>query len=365
MQSYLQENKADALAVCVMQNGKVLYRSFFGSVYADKKQQPDGNTLFRLASMTKPVTAAAVLREVEQGRLMLDRDISFYLPCFKKMHIAGAENGSTAVSCPAKNPITVRHLLSHTSGVGSGQLGAAQFDAMPAEASRSLKKATEHYATLPLLFEPGTKQEYSPVFAFDILAGLTQEVSGQPFNEYVREHICKPLGMVNTVFEPDDEQMHRLAYLHTRTQDGKNADASPLDGCLFAGIPNSRFCGGAGLAGSLDDYVAFAQMLLQNGAYNGKSILSARSVQQMQQPQVSEKCMPGSQQWGLGVRVITKKSYSYLPVGTFGWSGAYGTHFWVDPKNAITAVLMRNSLFDGGAGSRLGAKLEKAVYGVF
>ncbi len=362
MQDYLSEHKVGAAAICVQQNGKTLFCEYYGNVRLHGTQPPDGKSLYRLASMTKPITAVAVLQQVAKGKIDLDKDIAAYIPAFADLQIGTVVDDKVVPVCPADTYITARQLLTHTSGVGSGACGEKQFAAMPLDSKDSLETATAYYAEQALQFKPGTKQEYSPIFAFDLLARLVEVTSGMPFNRYIEENICQPLGMHDTTFQPSVEQESRIVYLHTRTQEGFSDDATPADGCVFGGIPNSRCCGGAGLVGSLDDYLVFAQMLLQNGSYNGKQILPPAMVRQMQQPQVSDEIMPGSQKWGLGVRVITKKSSCRLPVGTFGWSGAYGTHFWVDPKNGITAVMMRNSLYDGGAGARATVKFEKCVY---
>lgn len=360
-ETYLTQQRIGNAAVSVIQNGKVLCRSFYGSVSFGKNNVPDADSLFRLASMTKPIVGAAVMLQVERGLLDPDAAISAYLPAFAQMYVGKEENGMILPAAKTKNAVTVRHLLTHTSGIGSGVFGDVQCAQMPQNARQNLSDAVCYYATLPLLFEPGTRTEYSGLFGFDILAHLVEVTSDKSIAQFLQDELFTPLGMQDTTFDPSAEQKSRLVFLHDK-KDDMSADASPVNGEMFDVFPNSHCCGGAGLAGSLSDYEKFAQMLLQEGTYNGVRVLSKESVRQMKTAQLSEQIMPGAQKWGLSMRVIAGKGYSYLPIGCFGWSGAYGTHFWVDPANGITAVMMRNSLVDGGAGARAAVKFEKTVY---
>ena len=357
----LAEQKIGNAAVSVIQNGNVLCRSFYGKVKLNGDAVPDENTMFRLASMTKPVIGVAAMMQAERGLIDPDAPISTYLPSFAEMYIGKEQNGEIIPAQKVKTAVTTRHLLTHTSGIGSGSFGEVQLITMPQSAQTALKDAISYYATLPLLFEPGTRQEYSPLFGFDILAHLVEVTSGKTIDEFLQQELFLPLGMQDTTFDPNEEQKSRLVFLHD-CKDGIVTDVSPVDGAVFGGVPNSRCCGGGGLASTLADYEKFAQMLLHEGTYNGVTVLRKETIRQMKTPQVSGKIMPGAQKWGLSMRVITEKSYAYLPVGSFGWSGAYGTHFWVDPANGIAAVLMRNSLIDGGAGARTAVRLEKLVY---
>ena len=356
----VKKNEIGNAAVSVFQDGQLLCRRFYGTTTLDGSEQPDENSVFRLASMSKPITAVAVLMQCQKGLLELDAPLHQYIPAFREMHIAKAENGQVVTVQKAQTAITVRHLLTHTSGIGSGEVGMLQLNLMKREQGENLEQAVQFYASQPLAFEPGTKTDYSPLFAFDVLAYLVQLTAGKSYNEFLQTELFAPLGMTDTFFEPLGMQNEKIVYLHEQ-KDGKNADATPADGAMFPGVPNSRCCGGAGLAGTLCDYEKFAQMLLNGKTADGKTILTPESLAQMASAQVSEEIMPGAQKWGLGVRVITGKG-TYLPIGTFGWSGAYGTHYWTDPANGIAAVMMRNSTVDGGAGSRLGTKFEKIVY---
>ena len=137
------------------------------------------------------------------------------------------------------------------------------------------------------------------------------------------------------------------------------------EGCVFENYPCTHYLGGAGLVSSLSDYGSFAKMLLNQGETENGRILKSSTFNQLCTPQVSKEIMPWQERWGLGVRVITEDSYPHLPKGTFGWSGAYGSHFWIDPINKIAAVFMKNSKYDGGAGNQSARNFEEAVYSSF
>ena len=152
--------------------------------------------------------------------------------------------------------------------------------------------------------------------------------------------------------------------MHNRV-DGVNCIEKMIENCVFSVVPCTHYLGGAGLVSTLADYSKFAQMLLNKGKTPTKQIIREDTFRLLHTPFVSEDIMPGSERWGLGVRVIVSEDYGTLPVGAFGWSGAYGTHFWIDPINDIAAVYMKNSLFDGGAANESARNFEKAVNDAF
>lgn len=322
----MDSGKVGAAVMAVRQKGKLVYQGLFGENVTEK-------TVFRMASMTKPVTAAAVLVLIDRGLVQLHDPVSKYLPGFH----------------PDK--ITLFHLLTHSSGLGSRELGMEQHEKRPRESAVSLAAAVEYYKDLPLAFEPGTAPDYSPIFGFDVLARVVEVVAGMPYEVFLKKEICDPLGMVDTAFAPNAEQWGRLIPMHDRV-DGKSVTVPMPENCVFEDFPVSYCAGGAALISTLDDYGKFAEMLLNRGG----NVLSAEAVAQM-----------GSHQydiWGLGVRVAYDDTvFAPLPRGCFGWSGAYGTHFWVDPANEITAVYMKNSRYDGGSGAVTAHQFELDVYG--
>lgn len=348
-------------AAMVMQDGEVIYKNYFSSESFDVNEK----TAFRLASMTKPITAAAILICIDRGLVALEDKVSKFVPGFAKMQIGKMNDGKLEIVGDAEKEITVLHLLTHTSGLGSGDVGNYALSKMTHEKEQScLREAVEHYSRSALDFEPFSAQFYSAIFGFDVLARIVEIASGMAYNDFIRENILEPLGMEDTTFTPTDEQRSRLIPMHDYV-DGK---AVPVDfpvGGMFEGLPLAYFMGGAGLAATMSDYSRFAEMLLNYGEYNGKRIISEELVRTMGTPHVPHEIMPYSERWGLGVRVIVDCEYKRLPVGAFGWSGAYGTHFWVDPENRITAIYMKNSRFDGGSGAETAAHFEEDVTNSF
>lgn len=352
-----ENNKVFGSAYCVIQGSDVIYKKCFGTVSADNTQPVTENTIFRMASMTKPVTAAAILILIERGLLSLDDKVSDFLPEFKDIHITQiTQNGLTDLG-KAQNEITVCNLLTHTSGIGTDPLKEQK---MTNEDRISIDSSVEFYSKNGLDFEPGTKQQYSPFGAFDVLAKIIEKVSGTDYQNFLMREIFEPCGMLNTTFTPTREQWKKMIAMHNKV-DGKNCDAKMNENCVFSDFPKTHYLGGAGLVSTLADYSKFAKMLLNKGKTPTKQIISEDTLRLMCTPFVSEDIMPSSERWGLGVRVIVREDYEDLPLGAFGWSGAYGTHFWIDPTNNIAAVYMKNSLFDGGAGNESARNFEKAV----
>ena len=351
----ITNNKIFGSAYYVYQDG-VEFEKCYGetSLHADT---PITNTsIFRLASMTKPITAVAALILVDSGLLSLDDTVDKYLPEFKDIKIIHS-NGAAA----PKNLPTIRHILSHTSGIGSN---ADKLATMTAIDKKTLDSSIAFYIKSGLDFEPGTAQAYSPTGAFDVLTKIIEIVSGTSYLRFLEEYLFEPCGMTDTTFTPTAEQQARMVAMHA-TSNGENAVAQMPSGCVFEDFPSTHYLGGAGLVSTLRDYSKFAKLLLNKGKIGDITLISEETFNLLCTPQVSQGIMPGNARWGLGVRVITEDSYPYLPVGSFGWSGAYGSHFWIDPVNKIFAVYMKNSKIDGGAGNESAVKFEKAVYSSF
>ena len=347
-------------AVLVKQHGKTVYKNLFGK--ASDSDAIAEDSIFRLASMTKPITAVAVMRQVEKGLVALDDCLDRFIPEYGEMDIAVMdENNLPKTVKKAQGKIKILHLLTHTSGVGSGTLG----NYLSANGKRSnrvdLRSIAEEYASYPISFEPYTNQSYSATVGFDILARIVEITSGLPFDEFLKREIFSPLGMCDTTFTPTDEQWSRTVHMHNF--DGEKSFFLPLDkNHIFESFPLTHFCGGAGLVSTLPDYEKFADMLLSGGlTADGHRILSEESVRLMRTASIPHGIMPGSAEWGLSMRVITDPNYR-LPLGTFGWSGAYGTHFWIDPENQIIGIYMKNSRYDGGSGAKTASNFEKDVY---
>jgi CubicO group peptidase (beta-lactamase class C family) len=345
--------------VLVKQGGEVVYKNCFGSSDTDVKLKED--SIFRLASMTKPITGVAIMKQVERGLVSLDDPLDKFIPEYAEMEIGRPSGDDIEIIGRAQGKIKILHLLTHTSGVGCGELGAALSNRFPMKGEYNIADIAKEYSAFPISFEPFTAQAYSGTIGFDLLARVVEITSGMPYNEFVEQEIFKPLGMVDTTFTPSDEQWDRMVRMH----DFKDGVCSfhPLKKHIFGNHPLSYFCGGAGLISTVSDYEKFAEMLLCEGkSRDGAEILSPETVRLMRSVAVPDSIMPGNQKWALSMRVILEPTYGRLPVGAYGWSGAYGTHFWVDPENQVVAVYMKNSFYDGGSGALTAANFEKDVY---
>lgn len=360
------DGRVGGAGLCVMQDGQEIYKKYFGyRNQTDKLPMGDGDdVIFRLASMTKPVTAIAVLIQVARGKLSLDEPITGLLPQFSEMWVGALEDGKVVPKEPAKRLLTPRMLLSHQNGLNAGEIGNAQ--GLGADGDRqNLEHIVNFFSTLKLDFQPTEAQMYSATAAFDVCARLVELTSGMPYNEFVEKEIFAPLGMKDTTFTPTEDQWRRFVIMHDRKEEdghGMSVDGATVPGCIFENFPITWFSGGAGLCSTLPDYVRFAEMLVSGGKCpDGTQLVPEALIREMGTPWVPFEVMPAWERWGLGVRVITDERH-WLPVTTFGWSGAYGSHFWVDPVNNITAVYMKNSRYDGGAGSQTSIHFEQDVY---
>lgn len=351
-------NKGFGAAYCVMQGNEVIYEKYFGHTSAEGTEPVAPSTMFRLASMTKPVTAVATLILVERGLLSLGDRVADYLPEFSKLRIKEIkDNGEEIDLGEAKTDITLWHLLTHTSGFGSNPV---KIQKTTEQDKASIANYIRFNLAAGLDFEPGTRELYSGTAAFDVLVNIIEKVTGMDYLSFLKKEIFEPCGMENTTFVPSPKQWGQIIAMHNKV-DGKNCNAEMKENCVFSDFPCTHFLGGAGLASTLADYSKFAKMLLNKGKTPKKQILKEETLRLMHTLIVPEEIKPHVERWGLGVRVIVKEEYKTLPVGTFGWSGAYGSHFWVDPINQVAAVFMKNSLFDGGAGNESARYFEKAV----
>ena len=351
-------HKVFGSAYCVIQEDNVIYKNCFGTTSADNAEAVTGNTIFRLASMTKPITAIAALILVERGQLSLSDKVSDYLPEYKDVHITQISDTNEIIDLgKAQNDITICHLLTHTSGIGSD---AAKSQKMTDEDKKSIANTIEFHAKAGLDFEPGTKQKYSGIGAFDVLTKIIENITKTDYLHFLQQEIFEPCEMVNTTFIPTGEQWKQIIAMHNKV-DGNNSVAKMKENCIFVDYPCTHYLGGAGLVSTLSDYSKFAKMLLNNGKTPKKQILSEETFRLLHTPFVSEEIMPSYERWGLGVRVIVTEECKTLPVGAFGWSGAYGSHFWIDPTNKVAAVFMKNSHFDGGSANESARNFEKAV----
>lgn len=357
----LEEHKVSGASVIVKQNGKTVYKNCFGTTMPGGDKPVTFDTIFRLASMTKPITAVAIMILVDRKMLSLDDAVGKYLPEFKEMFICNIdEEGRIINTEKAKKEVIILHLLTHTSGIGSGDIGNMQSAKMTEKDRETLESTVHYFSKQGLAFEPFTKEAYSPFAAFDILVAIVEKITGEDYNDFIKRNIFIPCMMRDTTFVPSQEQWNRLITMHNR-ENKKSCIGYTTDNCVFEKFPCKHYVGGAGLISTIEDYSNFAEMLLNYGCFEGHRIISKESVNLISKPHFPKYIQLGTESWGLGVRVIVGDD-NRLPVGSYGWSGAYGTHFWIDQVNKITAIYMKNSLYDGGAGAVTAYNFEKDVY---
>ncbi len=339
----------DNVALAVWQDGHEVLTASFGNA--------DERTVYNLASMTKPITAVAVLIAAEQGLLSLDDPIEKYYPAFADRVVALRNEGGEVVGYePARQKITPRLLLAHAAGYPFCE----RLNTMSEEECRTLENSIAVCAAMPLAFQPGEGHGYSATVAWDVLLGIIERVTGEDYQAFITRTIFEPCAMADTAYSMTDDRWARMVSMHNCV-DGKSVSV-PIKRGWYNQYPSTHYLGCAGLFSTLSDYTKFALMLQNGGTYNGRRVLSEASIREMATPQLALDVNPGAEPWGLGVRVIRGEEYGLLPAGTFGWSGAYGTHFWVDPVNRITAVYMKNSVCGGSANAHTARHFEEDVH---
>ena len=337
----------------VYQNGETLFKKHYGKVGPDDSAGVNDNTIFRLASMTKPITSFAVLILIDRGLISLDDKISKFLPEFEDIHVITADGKDLGKT---KTPITILHCLTHTSGIGSGKAVELSNDDV-----KTVSATLKRFVEAGLDFEPFTWCAYSSIAAHDVLSVIVEKVTGIDFEEFLKKEIFEPCDMTDTTFSPTEEQWKRLITMHNKVQ-GVSGPSRMPEGCIFERFPCEHKLAGAGLVSTLKDYTNFARMLLNKGEFNNKRLVSEKTFEKYATPYVPTTIKTGADNWGLSVRIVTGEEYGNLWVGSYGWSGAYGPHFWVDPANNMCAVFMKNSRFDGGAGNASSRRFEEAVF---
>ncbi len=364
IQSYIERGVIAGGVTLIACKGQVCHLSAHGhmDIAAGRPMQPD--SIFRLASMTKPVVSVAILMLLEEGKLLLTEPVSAFVPSFKSLQVAvpNAALPSFIPSqlaageyhlAPAEREITLRDLLTHTSGLGSATVGLA---ATAAEAlmrqlqpSSTLADFVPRMAETPLSFQPGNSWEYSGVFGFDTLARVVEVVSGSSIDVFFQERIFDPLGMRDTYFRVPSDRLSRVPTVYDRTPAGLQP-TTPTGVLGMSTDPTSRYnCGGGGLAGTAEDYARFAQMLASDGrSQAGERLLARRTVALMTANHIGQ--LPWDRpvsdlrgyRFGLGVRVLDDpaEAASLASPGTFGWAGAFGTNSWIDPTEQMVGLLL-------------------------
>jgi CubicO group peptidase (beta-lactamase class C family) len=324
----------------IARRGRVVHHEAHGVMDLETKKPMIKDALFHLASSTKPITAAAVLILLEEGKLKLTDPVRKFVPEFRDMKVA-AEGGTPV---PANRDITIIDLLTHTSGLGSGGASGPELQKILKERmpNETLADVIPRFGALPLDFQPGTQWRYSGLAGFDTLARIVEVASGLTFEQFLRQRLFEPLGMNSTWFSVPEKESARRVSIYRMT--GNKLQKASVPAALTSGAYAS---GAGGLTTTADDYFQFAQMLCNGGILNGKRILSPWTVQLMTSNNVGDLFNgqigrpPKGVGFGLGGEVVVNAVDARLrkPDGSYGWDGAFGTYWWVNRKEQMVAIL--------------------------
>ena len=355
MESVVEEGQIPGAVVLIARRGKVAYFKTFGWMDIEANRPMEKDALFRIASMTKPVTCTAAMLLYEEGRFLLNDPVWRFIPEFKNpkvivLPVSGAQESESTKTVPAEVEIHVRHLLNHTSGISYGN---GPHDKIYREAGVKLGVSRPRAATtgemvrtlagLPLLHEPGEKFTYG--YSHDVVGYLIEVLSGEPMDAFYREHLLRPLGMEDTGFIIPDEKSDRLAVTYRYGKDGTlEAFQRPPE---RSGSTSQRiFSGGGGLYSTASDYARFCQMILNGGELDGVRLLSRKTVDLMTTNSIGDaysafRPTSGDKYgYGFGIRTERDKYNEIESNGTLMWDGGRKTRFWIDPEEEMIGILM-------------------------
>lgn len=332
LHKYVDDGKLPGTHVRVIKDGTVIYDDTYGNIDVANAKPTQENSLYRIFSMTKPITATAIMTLYDQGKLSLDDKVSKYIPEFAQTQVYKKVDEKHGTE-PQVDEMTIRHLLTHTSGIPYGWepsytdsiYNVKQFMTQ----DWTIGQMSKDLATVPLKFQPGTKYNYG--LGVDIAGYIVEVVSGKKLDDYFQSVIFDPLKMDDTAFYVAKEKNEQMSVLYTLNEDGA---IKKMDNQLTQGVtePPKLLLGGAGLVATLDDYEKFCRMLLNKGALNGKRVLSEKAVQLIMSNQLGPdvEWYPGM---GHGLSGTVK-----LDTGEYSWGGAAATKFWIDPTNNLIVI---------------------------
>ena len=345
MQRNIDEKRLPGALALVARHGKVAHCGCYGMMDIESQKLVQTDTIFRLASMTKPITCVAIMMLYEEGHFQLNDPVANYIPELRDLKVYVDDSEYAGL----ERPVTIYHLLTHTSGLTYGFPGSiSPVEKMYEEANlfrrdSSLKQMIDKLAKLPLVFQPGSAWLYG--VAVDVLGYLVQVVSGMPFDEFLRAKILQPLGMIDTDFWVPAEKLNRLATLY-------GPGLLPVEASQASNLaqPPRLIAGGNGLVSTGPDYLRFCQMLLNGGQLDGVRILGRKTVAFTTINHLPTELMPiqfpgiflRGYGWGLGCSILTdvKVSEAIGSMGEYGWFGSCRTYFWVDPAEEIIGIVM-------------------------
>lgn len=352
LNDYIRNQQIPGAVVYLVRDGKVAYHKAFGYSDLDKKNILKKDDIFRIASQSKAITSLAVMMLWEEGKFLLDEPVSKYIPEFKSPKILKTFNAadSTFSVEPAKSEITIRQLLTHSSGIDYAAIGSNEFKSIYAKAKIPsgigndrdlLRDKIKALGQLPIKHNPGEKWTYG--LNHDVLGYLVEIWSQMSFDQFLKTRIFDPLGMTDTYFYVPKEKHSRVVALH-HDKDGKVTamKATAYDGVNpeYPKLNGTYFSGGAGLSSTVEDYGKFLQLFLNNGTYNGTRLLSRKTIEMILTDQLPHL----DNEYGLAFGLETAKNDYQSPysIGSFSWGGAFNTHYWADPKEKLIGILYTN-----------------------
>ena len=375
MEAHVAQQKIAGGVTLLARHGKIAHLGTYGMMDVETGKPMTPDTIFRIASMTKPITSVAVMMLYEEGHFRLHEPVSNFIPAFKEMHVLPPEDTEdSAEPIPATRQITIWNLLTHTSGLTyhwNERLGQQYNDASITHGllqdESTLDEKMKILATIPLLYQPGAEYEYG--LSIDVLGYLVEVVSGMSLDAFFSERIFKPLGMKDTHFFIPETKRERIATVYERTKDGpimRKSQEPTVDGLVIYSTdypykgPRTYFSGGGGLVSTAPDYVRFAQMMLNGGKFNGVRLLSRKTVELMTSNQLAN--MDVDFGFGLGFSVVRDKSdlRDIGSVGTFGWGGFFFTNFFIDSQEQMIGIFMCQLHPTGGLD--LGGRIRTLCY---
>lgn len=330
MQAYIDDGKLAGISTLICKNGKTIYRENFGFANLEDKKPLENDAIFRIFSMTKPVTAVALMTLYDEGKFQLDDKVATYIPEFKGTMVYNAETKSTE---PQINELTIRYLLTHTSGIPYGWDQKAYVDSLYRVSGvggwdGTIGEKVKVLAGLPLKHQPGTKWEYG--LSIDVVGYLVEVLSETPLDVYFKNKIFDPLKMNDTGFYVPEEKHSRLSNVFSIAGGTLKGARGRMSEAFKS--PVTMFSGGGGLVSTIDDYARFCQMLLNGGELDGKRIIKESTAKMIMSNQLPE-----------GVSYNEKEGYGLagmvdLSTGEYGWAGAASTKFWINPEKQMIVL---------------------------
>lgn len=354
MNDWVSKGWVNGAVGLIARNGEIVYYKSAGYDNTEMKTALPKDDIFRIASQTKAITTAAAMILFEEGKFLLDDPVAKYIPSFARQQVLDKFNAAdtTYTTVPATRDITIRDIITHTSGLGYAQIGSPEAKAIYAKNNitaglevydQSLAQAMTKLGTLPLMNQPGEKWSYS--LGIDLLGYLVEIWSGMSLDEFFQKRIFQPLGMKDTYFNVPAEKASRLATMYREDSLGHLNLLKEKTLGISADYPLKKkayFSGGGGLSSTIYDYAIFLQMMLNGGEYNGVRLLSRNTVRIMTQNQIGDIDFGGNK-FGLGFSIVTNETSgkSLNNEGTYSWGGAFATSYWVDPKDKMVIVFYR------------------------